>query len=139
MSVKTPAHLKVLSGTQRVDRPEYELNVPEVQGYDEVPPPPLWLDALAVQEYMRLAPILIKGKLLNEGTMATFCHMCMLHAKIVKQYMADLVPPMSWIANFRNLQNDFGLTPHAAGKIKREQDAPKDKPKNKFADRGTRE
>ena len=139
MVAKTPHNLKLLAGTDKPGRPEYDLAVPEVQGYDEVPPPPLWLDALAVQEYMRLAPILIKGKLLNEGTMATFCHMCMLHAKIVKQYMADLEPPMSWIANFRNLQNDFGLTPHAAGKIKREQDAPKDKPKNKFADRGTRE
>lgn len=139
MSVKTPAHLKVLSGTQKPSRPEYDLSVPEVVPYEEVPPPPLWLDTIAVQEYMRLAPLLIKGKLLHEGTMASFCHMCVLHSKIVKQYLADLMPPMSWIANLRNLHNDFGLTPHGAGKLKREPKEPENKPTNKFGDRGKRE
>lgn len=112
---------------------------PEVEAYDEVPPPPLWLDALAVKEYMRLAPLLIKGKLLNEGSMDSFCQLCMLHSKIVKQYMADLVPPMSWIANLRNLNNDFGLTPHSANKVKRAETPQADKPVNKFGGRGTRE
>ena len=138
MTAKTPVHMKLLAGTQKPSRPEYELNAPEVEAYEEVPPPPLWLDALAVQEYMRLAPLLIKGKLLNEGSMSSFCHMCVLHSKIVKQYMADLVPPMSWIANLRNLHNDFGLTPHAAGKIKHAAQPAEDKPSNKFGDRGKR-
>lgn len=139
MAAKTPHHLKLLAGTDKPGRPEYDMGVPEVEAYEEVPPPPLWLDALAVQEYMRLAPLLIKGKLLNEGSMSSFCQMCMLHAKIVKQYMADLVPPMSWIANLRNLHNDFGLTPHSANKVKRGETPKVDKPANKFGGRGERE
>lgn len=140
MQHKTPVHMKLLAGTQRNDRPEYEGSLPEVQGYEEVPPPPLWLTAIAVQEYMRLAPLLIKSKLLNEGTMSAFCQMCALHGKIVQQYMADMVPPMSWISNLRNLHGDFGLNPHAARKLDKglKPDA-QDKPANKFGNRGKRE
>lgn len=114
---KKPAGLKVVAGTTRKDRDESpSVGLPTVSA---VPEAPDWLpNAHAVKEWERLAPILVANKLLTEaGTMA-LAHLCALHGKIVQLYAAGEAPVASMVSQYRNLINDFGLTPVAQGKVK---------------------
>ena len=112
-----PRSLKVIAGTERRDRaaaPSVELPL-----VASVPKPPDWLlTTHAVKEFNRLAPILVANKLLTEAAVSTLAMMCALHGKIVQMYLAGESPTGSMIAQYRNLANDFGLTPVAQGRVK---------------------
>lgn len=114
---KKPTSLKVVAGTDRKDRkPETGIELPTL---DAVPKPPSWLpNAHAVNEWKRLAPILVANKLLTEGGLSALGHLCALHGKVVQLYAAGEAPVASMAAQLRNLTNDFGLTPVAQGKVK---------------------
>lgn len=131
---KKPASLKVVSGTDRKDRaapPTVEL--PTIA---EVPKAPDWLpNAHALKEWDRLAPILVANKLLTEAGLSAFGMLCSLHGKLVQLWSAGEAPVASMVAQYRNLINDFGLTPVAQGKVKPIGEEPTT---NKFAQRGKR-
>lgn len=132
---KKPASLKVIAGTERKDRaaePSAELPV-----VTEVPKPPSWLpNAHAVKEWNRLAPILVANKLLSEGGLSALGMLCSLHGKLVQLWSAGEAPVASMVAQYRNLINDFGLTPVAQGKVK---PVGSEQPEgNKFARNGRR-
>ncbi|PZP90194.1 MAG: hypothetical protein DI587_39355, partial [Variovorax paradoxus] len=103
----------------------------------EVPKPPSWLpNAHAVKEWNRLAPILVANKLLSEGGLSALAMLCSLHGKLVQLFAAGEAPVASMVAQYRNLINDFGLTPVAQGKVK---PVGNDTPEgNKFARNGRR-
>ena len=134
MSKKKPATLKIISGTVRKDRKQKEsLDIPKIK---EIPDAPTWLpNAFAVQEYERLAALLKNLGLLTEGNINSLCHLCALHGKMVQLYNAGETPPMSMVAQYRNLTLDFGLPPIAQGKIKPSVKPPEDNP---FARNGTK-
>lgn len=131
---KKPRAMKVVAGTERKDRtaaPAVEL--PPVA---EVPAPPDWLpNAHALKEWHRLAPILVANKLLTEAGLSAFGMLCSLHGKLVQLFAAGEAPVASMVAQYRNLINDFGLTPVAQGKVKPIGEEPA---ANKFAQRGKR-
>lgn len=131
---KKPRALKVVAGTERKDRaapPAAEL--PTVS---EVPKPPDWLpNAHAVKEWRRLAPILVANKLLTEAGLSPLGMLCSLHGKLVQLWSAGEAPVASMVAQYRNLVNDFGLTPVSQGKVKAVGDAPE---ANKFSRNGKR-
>lgn len=114
---KKPAGLKVISGTTQPCRePAAAVALPTV---DSVPEPPDWLpNAHAIKEWRRLAPILVANKLLTEAGLAALAHLCALHGKIVQLYTAGEAPAASLVSQYRNLINDFGLTPVAQGRVK---------------------
>ena len=114
---KKPANLKVVSGTDRKDRPDpVTVDLPLV---DDVPPPPDWLpNAHAINEWSRLAPILVANKLLTEGGLSALGMLCALHGKIVQLYAAGEAPNANMVGQWRGITNDFGLTPVAQGKVK---------------------
>jgi len=120
---KKPAGLKVVAGTSRKDReapPPADLPV-----VTEIPKAPDWLpNAHAVKEWDRLAPILVANKLLTEGGLSAFGMLCSLHGKLVQLWSAGEAPVASMVAQYRNLINDFGLTPVAQGKVKPVGEAP---------------
>ena len=131
---KKPASLKVVAGTTRKDR-EQEPSV-ELPPVSEVPAPPDWLpNAHAVKEWERLAPILVANKLLTEAGTSALGVLCALHGKIVQLYIAGEAPVASMVSQYRNLINDFGLTPVAQGKVKPIGETEKG---NKFASNGKR-
>lgn len=113
---RKPTHLKAISGTARKDRaPESVVDLPLVE---DVPVAPDWMpNAHAVKEWDRLVSILMANKLLTEAALSPLAHMCALHGKIVQLYAAGEAPTASMSGTLRNLQNDFGLTPVAQGKV----------------------
>lgn len=131
---KKPGNLKVVSGTERKDRAvEAPVDLPVIAS---VPSAPDWLpNAHAVKEWDRLAPILVANRLLTEGGISPLGNLCALHGKIVQLWAAGEAPVASMIAQYRNLINDFGLTPVAQGKVKPMGEEPV---KNKFAGNGRR-
>ncbi|UXC34790.1 hypothetical protein [Cupriavidus gilardii] len=131
---RKPTTLKAIAGTARPDRePEGGVELPLVAA---PPDPPDWLpNSHAVKEWNRLVPILMANKLLTEAALGPLAHLCALHGKIVQLYAAGEAPTASMSGTLRNLQNDFGLTPVAQGKVKATGDVPAG---NKFATNGKR-
>lgn len=124
---KKPTSLKVIGGTDRKDRAgERPVELPTLAA---VPSPPSWLpNAHAKKEWQRLAPILVANKLLTEGGLSAFGMLCSLHGKLVQLWAAGEAPVASMVAQYRNLINDFGLTPVAQGKVKPVGDGEKQNP-----------
>jgi len=131
---KKPRALKVVSGTVQPSRDEKpSIDLPPVS---QVPAAPDWLpNAHAVKEWDRLAPILVANKLLTEAGLSALGMLCALHGKLVQLWSAGEAPVASMVAQYRNLINDFGLTPVAQGKVKPVGEEPAG---NKFANRGKR-
>lgn len=131
---KKPRALKVVAGTIKPSRDEkQEVELPALV---DVPEPPDWLpNAHAVKEWKRLAPILVANKLLTEVGMSPLGNLCALHGKMVQLWAAGEAPVASMVAQYRNLINDFGMTPVSQGKVKAVGEEPAG---NKFAQRGKR-
>lgn len=131
---RKPVNLKAVSGTQQkcrevVDAAEFKL-------VDSTPDAPDWLpNAHAIKEWNRLAPILHANKLLTEAGCSALGTLCALHGKIVQLFAAGECPTGHMLAQYRNLTNDFGLTPVAQGKVKPVGHKEKT---NKFANNGKR-
>jgi hypothetical protein len=129
---KKPAALKEVAGTARKDRESIPLV--EYETLDHVPEAPNWLpNHHAVTEWNRLAPFLARYKLLTDGGLAALGMLCSLHGKCVQLFAAGECPNASMIGAYRNLINDFGLTPVAQGKVK---SMPNEEKGNKFASNG---
>ena len=131
---KKPTSLKVVAGTDRPDRRnESSAELPAVS---ELPRAPSWLsNAHAKKEWDRLGPILVANGLLTEAGLSAFGVMCSLHGKIIQLFAAGETPVASMVSQYRNLVNDFGLTPVAQGKVKPTSDAKKE---NRFSRNGRR-
>lgn len=131
---KKPTSLKVVAGTERKDRaPAGSVELPVIS---EVPQPPDWLpNSHAIKEWNRLAPILVANKLLTEAGLSAFGMLCSLHGKLVQLWSAGEAPVASMVSQYRNLINDFGLTPVSQGKVKAVGETPDE---NKFARNGKR-
>lgn len=114
---KRPGHLKVISGTSRADRaPKDVLSVPALS---DIPPPVDWLpNAHAKNEWNRLAPILVRNKILAEADLSTFGHMCALHGKMVQLWAAGEAPTGHLIAQYNSLASAFGLAGGWRSKVK---------------------
>ncbi len=131
---KKPTGLKVVAGTQRRDR-EVDGGV-ELPVLASAPMAPDWLpNPHAVKEWDRLAAILASNKLLTEASLSALGMLCALHGKIVQLYAAGEAPTASMAGTLRNMENDFGLTPVAQGKVKPVGETDKG---NKFATNGKR-
>lgn len=114
---RKPPSLKLISGTARKCRDTGGgVSLPLVSA---VPKAPDWLpNAHAVSEWERLAPILTANGLLTEAGYSPLGHLCALHGKLVEMLESGEVPQGVLQAQYRNLMNDFGLTPIAQGKLK---------------------
>lgn len=132
---KKPSHLKAVAGTERKDRAAPPpVDIPAVES---VPDAPDWLlNAHAVKEWARLAPILTANKLLTQGGLSALGQLCNLHGEIVRQTSVGMMPPAHLFAQYRAFVNDFGLTPVAQGKVRPSGEA--EKPGGKFASIGKR-
>lgn len=113
---RKPQSLKIVSGTARNDRLTESVKFPLIV---DMPATPDWLpNAYAVNEWKRLVPLLMANKLLTEGGLSALAILCSLHGKIVQLYAAGECPTGHLSAQYRNLINDFGLTPVSQGKVK---------------------
>lgn len=131
MTARKPNHLKEISGTIRPSRKVEEIELPTL---DDCPEAPDWLpNAHAIKEFNHLAPILFKIGLLNQGNLAPLGVLCSLHGKMVQLWAAGESPTGHMLAQYRNLINDFGLTPVAQGKVKPVGEKPQG---NAFANNG---
>lgn len=132
---RKPESLKLVSGTARNDRTVTEsVKFPLVV---DMPVTPEWLpNAYAVNEWNRLVPLLMANKLLTEGGLSALAVLCSLHGKIVQLYAAGECPTGHLSAQYRNLINDFGLTPVSQSKVKGFSAKEKENP---FARNGNRE
>lgn len=129
---KKLAQLKIIAGTARKDRDQgAALNMPTIDGLPEAPG---WLpNAHAVLEFNRLAVILLNNGLLTTAAVTSLGHLAALHGKLVQQWNAGKCPTGYLIAQYRNLINDFGLTPVSSARIGGASPVSKT---NKFANNG---
>ena len=137
MTQKNEGNVSFLRGTNRPDRQVGDTTyLVDTALLTETPFPPTWLpNQWAVKEWMRLAPILIEMKLLTEASLSPLAQLCALHGKITQLYQAGEAPGASMLGCLRNMQNDFGLSPVAQGKVKTEAPKPEEKA-NSFSSRG---
>jgi hypothetical protein len=134
MTTRKPAALKAVAGT--VQKSRVQIPLVEYETIDYVPDAPDWLpNSHATKEWDRLAPFLARYKLLTDGGLSAFGMLCSLHGKIVQLFAAGECPNASMMASYRNLINDFGLTPVAQGKVKMVGEGEKG---NKFSGNGKR-
>lgn len=111
---RKPPALKAIDGSREPSPPQVEL--PRI---NVAPDAPAWLGtAHAVNEWNRLAPILVANGLLTEGGVSVLAVLCSLFGKIVQLTAAGESPTGHMIAQYRALANDFGLTPVAQGKVR---------------------
>ncbi len=130
---KKPNHLKAIEGTARKDRMTEDIPLPLL---DECPVAPSWLpNEHAVSEFNKLAHILFSLGLLNQANVGGLGLMCSLFGKIITIFLEDEVPSAHLVAQYRNLLNDFGLTPVAQGKVNVNVEKPKE---NAFKKNGTK-
>lgn len=112
---RKPRTLKVISGSREPD----SVSAVAFAAVSEVPAAPDWLpNAHAIKEWDRLAPILVANGLLTEAGRSALGVLCALHGKLVQLWTAGESPTGHMVAQYRNLINDFGLTPVAQGKVK---------------------
>lgn len=112
---RKPPQLKALAGTARKDRVRTVIDLPLVE---EPPAPPAWLtNCHALDEWARLAPILLANKLLTTAGLVPLAHLCALHGAIVAEYAEGKTPTAALCAALRGLMGDFGLTPVAQSKV----------------------
>lgn len=131
---KRPPKLKLIAGTSRCDRPEVEpVALPVLES---LPCAPDWLPNVhAIKEWDRLAPILHGVGLLTGAGLSALGMLCALHGKLVQLWAAGESPNAAMLASYRNMVNDFGLTPVAQGKVKA---SGQKETENKFAKFGKR-
>lgn len=132
---RKPTTLKAISGTVQPCR-ALPKEAPTLPVISDVPEAPDWLpNAHAVKEWDRLAPILVANKLLTEAGLSALGMLCALHGKLVQLWAAGEAPVASMVSQYRNLINDFGLTPVSQGKVRSVGEKPAD---NKFGRNGRR-
>jgi phage terminase small subunit len=114
---RKPSHLKAVSGTAQPCRaapPSVEF-----EPLADIPDPVDWLpNAHSVNEWRRLAPILVANKLLAPADLSSFGHMCALHGKMVQLWAAGEAPTGHMVAQYIALASAFGLSPTWRGKVK---------------------
>lgn len=99
---------------------------PALPSIVEAPAPPDWVKGDdAVAEFNRLAAILTKNGMLNDGNVSTLGHYAMLHGAAVKVWRMDppVFPPATLIAQLRMLAGNLGIIrvnfgASGAGKVK---------------------
>lgn len=133
MPAEKPRALKVIEGTLKKCRDKETVNIDLV---DEIPDVPHWVThEVAVAEFKKLAPILYKHGLLTVGGVAGLGVLCNLLGQLVQTWMDGESPSGHVLAQYRQLINDFGLTPVAQSRVTPSTQKPKDNP---FKANGTR-
>jgi hypothetical protein len=121
---KKSDRLKQIAGTLRADRIELAPNL-VVDPLCECPNAPDWLpNAYAVQEWQRLAPILVANGMLTEANTWSLALICALRGRITQTINAGETPSGHVISQCRHLTNDLGLTSVASIRIKAPSAAP---------------
>ncbi|ABE42916.1 hypothetical protein [Polaromonas sp. JS666] len=110
-----PDSLKLITGSRRLSKAAPVATLPPVA---TVPAAPDWLvNAHAVKEWNRLALILVANKLLTEASLSPLAHACCLFGRLAQSWASGIPPTAALQAQYRNLINDFGLTPVSQGKV----------------------
>jgi len=131
---RKPHNLKVIDGTDRKDR--LVPDAVELPLVDAAPLPPEWLPNVHAQkEWERLTSLLLANRLLTEVALGPLGVLCALHGQIVQQYSAGVAPTGHMLAQYRNMVNDFGMTPVAQGKVR---PLGEERKANKFARNGAK-
>src|SRR5689334_19926647 len=103
-------HLKLIAGTRQPcrDAPEL-LDAPAAM--QQIPDAPEWLpNAHAINEWRRVAPILVANRMLTDAGLTVLGQYCALHGRIVELYAAKMNPTGHLLAQFRQMSGQLGLT-----------------------------
>lgn len=79
----TPTRVLQMRGTFRKDRHGDPATEPDFELVTEMPPPPGFLDPVAVMEWDRVGPHLIEQQLLTVGDLAAFTLYCLNVSRVV--------------------------------------------------------
>ena len=112
---KKPHAFKLISGSRRVERGTPSgVQLPPLE---VAPPPPEWLlDDAAVEEWNRLASLLVANRMVSDMDLGTLAHLCAVHGQIVACYLAGITPKGSLVGVYASMSAAFGLTPATRSK-----------------------
>ena len=109
MASKKPRYLKVLAGTDRPGRTAQD--EPHFPPLDQVPSAPDFLPSgHATREWNRLASLMVQHGLLTQGNLPALALACGLFGRIVQFWGAGRAPQASFVAQYRGLLADLGLS-----------------------------
>ena len=128
---KKANHLKIISGSRRIER-----GAPsgiQIAPLEVAPPPPEWLlDDAAVEEWHRLASLLVANRMVAAMDLGTLAHLCAVHGQIVACYLAGITPKGSLVGVYASMSAAFGLTPATRGKVAPPPATARDNPFSRF-------
>jgi P27 family predicted phage terminase small subunit len=150
---RTPTKELKFRGTFRKDRHGDPASEPDFELVAEMPPPPGFLDDVAVMEWNRVGPELIDKGLLTVADMAAFTLYCINVARVVQCEKAinleglTLRTPQGFEqarpevaigrqagAEVRKFCQEFGLTPSARTRVKAPPKTPEAKPDDPWSE-----
>lgn len=109
-----PIALKLMTGSRRVPSAAGTVVLPALE---RVPSAPDWLpNSYARAEWKRLATLLVANRLLTEGSLSVLGHACALYGAITRSWSAGHEPRAATLGIYRQIVNDFGLTPASAAR-----------------------
>jgi phage terminase small subunit len=114
---RKPDLLKIMQGTYKKERAQNIIPLPVMR---EIPPMPGWMYGhdIAIAEWNKLTKILCEVGILTEAGANALAVLCMLLEHIVRYFESGECPPAVLVAQYRNMINDFGITPVAQTKVK---------------------
>jgi P27 family predicted phage terminase small subunit len=144
---RTPTKELKFRGTYRKDRHGDPATEPDFELVTEMPPPPGFLDDVAVMEWHRVGPELIEKELLTVADMAAFTLYCINVARVVQcervinregltletpqgfeQARPEVAIGRQAGVEVRKFCQEFGLTPSARTRVKAAPVKPEAKP-----------
>jgi phage terminase small subunit len=98
------------------------LPVAGILAFDGTPNPPNWMQNRdALDEWGRLAPLLIANRLLTAGNVNALSNYCQMQGEFVALYRAGKIPTAAHLTAHRRIAGDLGLsTIRAPGAVRKE-------------------
>jgi phage terminase small subunit len=107
---KKPAHLKLIAGTTRDDRPEDPPAVAGDQALVELPDPPDWLpNEEAKNEWRKIGVLLVERGQLDTSRLMSLGIYCSVAGKIAQKFRAGEMPAAHLLAQFKALGKEIGV------------------------------
>src|ERR1700682_2063217 len=106
---RKPRALKLISGTLQPCRDVADVAGVSLPAVTAAPRARDWPHATAAAEWERLAPMLIKNRLLTEGGLSLLAMLCNLRSIITRALAGGVAPRASLLIQHRRLSADFAL------------------------------
>src|SRR3954469_20555970 len=118
---RSARHLRLMKGTLERGRDDMPATI-GILAFDGTPNPPSWMQNRdALDEWGRLAPLLLANRLLTPGNINALSTYCQMQGEFVALYRAGKIPTAAHLTAHRRIAGDLGLSAiRAPGAVRKE-------------------